>query len=222
MKHIEPYNRLCARCWLKTGRMDALERYAVSETLAPIGDYPNAIRLIRQYGPTRCSTRLLAIGAHLISVWTPEPNDLLDCLMDRAASLTPEEMAIAWFLKAQYLRFREPDYLEIPAYRMCLTRSIAAYSGHFVNNRLYYAELLPWPDGESMYQEALWHVVSISGPSEIAAMTLEQLTDPDFYIREHILGTHISYAVYDAMMQRGIYDRAKAIENNTQQEGETS
>ena len=53
--------------------MDALERYVVSETLAPIGDDPNAIRLIRRYGPTRCSTRLLAIGAHLISVWTPEP-----------------------------------------------------------------------------------------------------------------------------------------------------
>ena len=199
MKHIEAYNRLCARRWLETGRMDALERYVISETLAPIGDYPNAIRLIRQHGATRCSTRLLAIGAHLISVWTPEHNDLLDCLMDRAASLTPEELAIAWFLKAQYLRFREPDYREIPAYRTCLTRSIAAYSGHFVNNRLYYAELLPAPDAENMHREALRHVVSVSGPSEIAAMTLKQLTDPDLYIRERILGTHVSYAVYDVI-----------------------
>ena len=50
-----------------------------------------------------------------------------------------------------------------------------------------------------MYREALQNIVSVSDPSEIAAMTLEQLTDPDFYIREHILGTHISYAVYDAI-----------------------
>jgi hypothetical protein len=202
MTKTEIYNQLCAERWLETGGMDTLERYVISETLDPIGDYPNAIQLIRQHGSTQCSTRLLAIGAHLISVWTPESNDLLDYLMDRFASLTPEELAIAWFLKAQYLRFREPDFRTLPAYKACLTRSIAAYSGHFVNNRLYYAELLPVPDAEKMHQEALRNIVSVSSPSEIAAMTLEQLTDPDLYIKEHILGTHISYAVYGVITQR--------------------
>ena len=199
MNDVEMLNQKYANCYKKTKRQDILERYVVSETLAPIGDYENAIKIISANNPEQASNRLLIIGAHLVAVWTQRKNEFLSMLFQRYHSLSSEEKAIAYFLKAQNLRFRNHEYRHNQEYRQSLEKSLS-YDVRFVNNRMYYKDILSPTDAIHMYKEMITNVVRVYTQKELARMTPEQFADPDMFVKEQILGTHISHAVYQILM----------------------
>lgn len=67
MNNVVEYNTKLREEYEKTHSLDVLERYVLSETLAPIEDHENAVRLIRESYEHAVSCNLLIIGAFLCS-----------------------------------------------------------------------------------------------------------------------------------------------------------
>lgn len=121
------YNSILHREYEKTRNIHVLEKYVVSETLSPIEDYGNAVRIIRENYRNAVSCRLLIIGAHIVSKWCFDDNhnDFLNLLNEMYPFLPAAEKGIISFLNAHHIRFRDRDhYQECPEYEPLLLKSI--------------------------------------------------------------------------------------------------
>lgn len=178
--------------------IDVLEKYVVSETISPIADYKNAIEIIRANYCCQVNSTLLIIGAYLASEWSEGHNELLEILNKMYGYLPQKEKMIVHFLNAHHLRFRDPMYKCNPNYKMHLLKSLNGDTP-FATNRRYLAELYAGDKAKEMYTEAMSNVVKVHSKSELEQMTIVQLVEPEAFINEHILGTHISYINYEIL-----------------------
>ena len=53
-----------------------------------------------------------------------------------------------------------------------------------------------------MLQEALDNITTVYSAEECEQITTEQFVDTDEFINEHILGAHMSYVVYETLLER--------------------
>ena len=184
------YNEFLRQKFEKTKDIEVLLRYVISETLSPIGDYENAVKIVREYKDDYQNPILLFIGAYWLIWWYHEKeNDCLQDLNRLKDRMTEEELAITYYLNASHVRATTSDYAEHPEYRENLLRSIEC-KVPFVNNRMDLAEISTGEERERLYAEALNNVVKVNSMEEIMAMPWEAFAEPDKFISEFITGTH--------------------------------
>lgn len=196
------YNRYLSEYFASNPSVEVLSRYVVSETLSPIGDYPHAIKLIRDNYPLYTDTTLLIIGAYLASGWTYERNDLLEMLNNKIEQLSERDKAIVYYLNAYHLRTIDENYIQNPAYleNLCKSTEIRV---PFVSNYLYLSEAQEdRKSSEVLFEQAIRNIQKIYSSEEIAQLAVEQFTSPVFFINEFILRTHLSHVTYESIIRQ--------------------
>ena len=179
----------------------SLTRFVLSETLTPICDYANAVELIRANFHRCTSGQLLIIGAFLISTWLPQVNDFLQVLNVMHASFPEREQAIIHYLNAYHMFMHEDNYRHNPDYYSELVKS-TSFKTKFVYNHYRLAEITSGQAARNNVEEALQNVIKVYTYEELRGMTTDSLADPQEFINEHILGTHISQPNYELLQQR--------------------
>ena len=198
---IVAYNKQLCQAYKKNKSIELLEKYVVSETIPPIADYGNAVKIIRSSYSCQVNSTLLIIGAYLTSGWVSGDNELLEILNKMYEHLPLKEQSIICFLNAHHLRFRDDNYIKSHAYQKYLLDSLKN-GVSFVKNRVYLAELYTKNDAKKMYQKAITNIIKVHSAEEIAQMPVEQFVEPQNFINEHILGTHITYLNYETLIEK--------------------
>ena len=197
------YNAYLREKFEKDGGIEVLLRYILSETIPPIADFYNAIKIIRENKKIYKNSTLLIIGSHLISEWTVDDNDLLDDLNKMRDELSEKELAIMHYLNANHIFSRSADCTNNPEYQENLMHSLK-YRGPFVNNRLllsnHYRSKAPF--NVQLFKEAIENIVHVSYQEDLKKMTTEAFAEPEAYINEFILGIEQSYVNYESLLEK--------------------
>ena len=206
MSNVETYNKQLCKEYESSGTIELLERYVVSEILPPIADFPNAIKLIRTNYPCQISSKLLIIGAELLSGWDCGDNEMLEMLNSMYPYLSTQEKAIVCYLNANHLSFQDKNYERNPAYQKHLLKSLE-YNVSFVKNRIrladFYAKTAHTQStAKKLYQEAVKNIVTVFTLEEIQQRPVEQFVAPDSYINEFILGTCMAYISFEELVAK--------------------
>lgn len=213
MNEIYAYNEYLRQEYERTHDISVLEKYIVSETVCPIGDYENAKKLIRAHYREQTNSTLLIIGAHLAQYWGADHNDFLDILNAIYDYLPAEEQAIISYLRAEeMLRDYDFDYKNSAAYKQHLIDSVSKSDFPFVYNREKLAEVSPPKQAAALLREAIAYTdVSVA---------LEEYTpdayfcEPKAFIDELILGTQVPY---DRL--RELREKLERVEQSCPQQG---
>jgi len=199
--NIDSYNKWLWQEYEKTQDIRLLEQYVVSETIPPISDFGNAVKIIRENYRYHTNSTLLIIGSYLTSEWIFGDNELLEILNQMYSYLPEKEKAIVCYLNACQLRFKDEGYLSNPLYQKNLLESLKCKEA-FVNNRVFLAELYEKEQSKKMFNEALTNIVKVYSYHDIERMTVEHFVEPQTFINEHILGTHISIVNHEILLNR--------------------
>lgn len=200
MNGIE-YNKIIKVNYEKIGGIDLLTKYVMSEILAPIEDFENAINIIRDNYYLYTSGQLLIIGSYLSIKWTVSRNELLEILNLMYDYLPKREKAIVNYLNALKIYTNNKNYAKSEQYRHELTKSIQLNTP-FVFNRCELAEIVNRNEAQKYYKDALNYVEVVSSEQDIHEMSFEHFLDPQLFINEHILGTHLSYVNYEVIKDK--------------------
>lgn len=204
--NVVEYNIKLREEYEKTHSIDALEKYVLSETLAPIEDFENAVRLIRESYEHAVSCNLMIIGAFLCSEWCfgDTDNDLLHILNEMYPQLSLQKKGIVDFLNAHEIYFRDQSHYRVnPQYERLLRQSIDE-NPHCVRSRAYLAELYSESSratARTFYEDAIAHILEVLSAAKLKKMCIEDFLQPEAFIQEHILGTHISYVNYEFYLE---------------------
>ena len=85
-------NRYLENKYATSRDIDTLMRYVISETLPPIEDFENAIKIIRNNYKVNINSTLLIIGSYLLSGWSSEKNEMLNTLNEMYLFFSEKEM----------------------------------------------------------------------------------------------------------------------------------
>lgn len=199
MCDIVDYNKYLFNQYKISNDIKIFEKYVISELLPPIGDYINAVKLIRENYSKFISFKLLIVGAYISSEWHIGENEMLDILNKMCEYLSPKYQSMVWWLNAHHLQFYDRNFESNKDYKRFLLNSVECdKSGVF--NLLALARI---DKKECKYtgDDILKNIHTINNPlDENSSMTLEQCTDPTFYIEEHIWGTNITDIVYNFVL----------------------
>lgn len=184
------YNEFLRQEYEKTHSIAVLERYIVSETVSPIGDYEHARQLIREHYLEQTNSTLLIIGAHLVQYWSDDHNEFLDILTAMYDYLPEKEQAIISYLKAEEMRRDFSfDYMHSPQYKQHLLESVAKTGIPFVNNRVKLAELCQAQQAIELLRSAISYIdVDYANKTDIPD---EYFCEPSTFINEFICGTQV-------------------------------
>lgn len=199
--NIVEYNEYLCQKFEETKDVGVLLRYVITESLSPICDYENMIRIIRRHKSAYKNATLLLLGAFWLTYWfRDEENDLLKELNLLRSSMSEEELAITYYLNACHLRFTNEDYKNHPEYRENLLLSIGC-NVPFVDNRVLLAEISPLEEKQKLYVEALRNVIHVPTLSETMSTPDEIFAEPDKFIGEFITGTHPNSSHYMELLR---------------------
>lgn len=200
-KGIEQLNKSFKAEFERYGSLESFTKYVMSETIAPIEDYPSVVNLIRSNYHKQISVDLLMIGAYLAIQWTNHYNELLGILNFMEPCLPDREKAIVHYLNAYKLHIRDENYPSDPE-RQTELRTSLTFNIPFVNNRCLIAEYSTKEDAKKYYREALDNVQKVFSEEDIMKLPLEHFLEPQSFINEFILGTHISYINYEGIKKK--------------------
>lgn len=199
---IEELNKKLKAEYDNYGGLELFAKYVMSETIAPIEDYENVVKIIRENYHKQINAELLIIGAYSTIFWTRSDSEMLEILNLMRPFLPEREKAIVHYLNAYKLYMIDDDYLSKQEYKAELYASLIS-NVPFVNNRLRIAELLTEKEAEKYYAEALNNVQEIFSKEIAAGISLEYSLNPQSFINEFILGTHITKDRYDEIAVKG-------------------
>lgn len=193
------YNRRLAQKFAAEPSAELLSQYAISETMVPIADYESAIALIQDNYPLYTDDSILIVGAYLISTWNTGANKFLEILNEKCEKLPLKEQAIIYYLNACHLRFRDRNYKNNSAYAENLVKSIRT-NVPFVRNYFSFAELQTTKEETGrLISIAAQNVQKVYSHKEQQQLSFKQLSTSQFFIKEHILGTHLTRQAYELM-----------------------
>ena len=118
--------------------IENLEKYVLSEIHPPISDYSNAVKIIRDENRFFSSIQLIILESYFCYTQLYCKSQLFPFLEEAFSTLTKEEKAIFYYLKA--LSFFEKKQSSKSMIKEALDKSIS-YKVPFVSNFLYRAEL---------------------------------------------------------------------------------
>ena len=194
-KNIEKLNKQLKSEYEKNGDLKSFAKYIMSELLAPIEDYENIVKLIRENYKKHISLELLIIGAYSAIYWMNSNTEMLKMLNLMRPFLPDYERAIIHYLNAYKMFMTDDDYLSKQEYRVELNASLIA-GVPFVNNRLMIAELTGH-EARKYYSEALDNVKEVFSENKNTDATVECLLNPQSFIKEFILGLYMCKKKYD-------------------------
>lgn len=196
------YNEALNRAYRESGSIETLEKLVVSETLSPIGDYGNAVKLIRDSYPRTVSFRLLILGA----LWTidccpwEQSIECLDVLNSMYPFLPAHHKAMIDFLNADRIWQRGgPQYKDDPLYEEYLRRSVEGDPACLRSRRLLadlYQAHSPRKSA-ALYEEILAGIEEVFTAERLSELGMDHFCDPENCIKEFVLGTHVTFLTYD-------------------------
>lgn len=193
------------------GGAENFTTYVMSEILSPIEDYENAVKIIKAHCNQQIDTNLLIIGAYLTAIWPFEKNnELLELLNKKYDNLANSEKAIVNYINAKNIFFRRGE--KGKAYRDELMKSME-YDFPFVNNHCDYATISAPEDAVKHYELALKNVEAVFSERDIQALPEQYFFSPQSYIKEFVLGTHLSVEAYNSL-KRLLEIKQKEIYHN--------
>ncbi len=192
-------NRYLENKYATSRDIDTLMSYVISETLPPIEDFENAIKIIRNNYKVNINSTLLIIGSYLLSGWSSEKNEMLNTLNEMYLFLSEKEKAVTSFLNAYHIRFHDRNYKRSDKYKMYLTESVKINTP-FVFNRVWLSEIVSPKLSKVLKAEAINNIEKVYSLADIKKTSVTDWISPDYFINEKILGTHISYAVKETIM----------------------
>lgn len=109
-----------------------------------------------------------------------------------------KERAIVHYLNAYKLLIRDENYLSKKEYQVELNASLIP-NVPFVNNRYWIAEFLKDREAKKYYREALDNVQKIFSEEDLP---VEYYLEPQSFINEFIVGTHITRERYNEIYKK--------------------
>jgi len=194
-KNVEKLNKQLKVEYEKHGGLDLFTKYVMSETLAPIENYENVVKLIRENYQKHISVELLIIGAYLTVSWMCSDNEMLEVLNLIRPFLSDHERAIVHYLNAYRMFIADNDYLLKQEYKTELYSSLISNVA-FVNNRLKLVELAS-EEARDLYIDALNNVQIVFSEDNKSDVSIECLLNPQSFINEFILGNYMHKENYD-------------------------
>ena len=198
---VDELNRKLKDEYEGNGGLELFTKYVMSEALPPIEDYENIVRIIRENYHKQISVDLLIIGAYCAIYWTHSDSEMLEILNLLRPFLPDKQRAIVHYLNAYKLRLLDDDYLSNHIYQTELTASLITNVA-FVNSRLMIAELLPEKEAKKYYSDAVDNVQEVFTEEELGEISQEYSLDPQSFINEFILGTHLIYDKYNEIVKK--------------------
>ncbi len=174
--------------------VEDLIKYAILETLIPIGDYYKAIQVLRMSIIKFKDYRLYIMGSYLSSTWEENENDFIPLLNDCVSQVDDKHKAIILYLYA-YDIYMKNNKTENDKLRNCLIESIAAF-----DSSVYPYYLLAKDsntnkqDAKRLMEKCLSNVSKVFSENEDSDLT--DLLSFEAYINEHVLGTNLSNPNY--------------------------
>jgi hypothetical protein len=188
--------------FLSNARVDEVDlalRLAILISAPPIGDFDEANRLLVTYYRHNPDIRVGILGAYLSAQWPSAAHNIfLQMISERMQLLIQEHAAIVHFLYAYNMFMRDEVNQHRQVYIGHLKQSIDI-SDQFVYNYYHLAQVSTPTNARSLMRIALGNVTSIIPADSLGA--LEELTDYDNYIAEHITGTKLSCVNYQRFLE---------------------
>lgn len=199
----EKINEMLKKEFIENKNSITLEKYVMSEVLSPVGDYINAISIIKDNIKLTNNYNLYFVGAYLSLELFVKSNYFLDELNRIVDSLETKDKAIVFYLNACYLSCFDKNYKTSKDYKEALLKSIANSNDiPFVNN---YIDLSKISDGKKEIDcliKALSNVVCVETEEILGKKPIEYWLSSEKYINEFILGNELSEPVYRHMFQK--------------------
>lgn len=180
-------NALCEE-YHRTHDEQVFRKYVMSELLAPIEDYENALSLIKSQYPILPDYELLFIGAYIAIQFSSGKNEILSILNEVCNSLPKEQQAIVLYLNALQLERDDVKYKQSSQYRDYLYKSCELCNRYVYP---YYKLAKISHDGEQQmfYALAKKNIEHSYTVDEIKRLDIEHFLNPSQYIKEFITGT---------------------------------
>jgi len=181
------------------GGHDLLVKYIMSETIAPIEDYENVVALIRENYQKYTNVELLIIGAYSAMYWTHTDSEMLGILNLMSPFLQDRERAIIHYLNAYKIYMIDGDFILRKDECCAELNASELLNIPFVNNKLMMAELAT-QNKQQHYSNALSNVQEVFVKDRNVDVSVEHLLNPQSFINEFILGTHMSQDFYEEII----------------------
>ena len=197
-KKVEELNKKLKSEYERHGGLELLTKYIMSETIAPIEDYENVVKIIRENYNEQINVELLIVGAYSALLWMHSSNEMLEILNLMCPFLPDRERSIIHYLNAYKLYITDGDYASQREYYEELYASLIP-NVPFVNNRLKIAELLTGTEAQKYYTEAMNNIQEIFSKDDVPEFSAKCALSTQGFIDELILGTHITKEQYKEM-----------------------
>jgi hypothetical protein len=202
MTEIEVYNKNIREEFEKKGGIDLLTKYVMSEIIPPVGDYFNAINIIRANYHLQISGELLIIGAYLTTQWTSDYNDLLGILNLMYNSFPVKERSIVNYLNACEISMKDNKYYRNNSKYIEELKKSICFNTPFVYNHYKLAEVSTRIKARKYYTDALNNVIKINSEIDINNTPFTYFLEPCNFINENILGTHLTYVNFNEITEK--------------------
>ena len=200
MLDIVEYNRTIRLKLEQRWSVGLFEKYVMSEILPPISDYKNAVEIILSRHEEFISSDLLILGSFLIIQWIGSPqNEMLDILNAKYNCLSDRKKPVINYLNALDILHRDRNYKKNETYHQELLKSVS-FDIPFVNNRLLMAKFVDRQYASTYFKDALSNIEKVMSDEDINSMTVDDFVNIKNFIKEEIIGTHISYVNYNGLL----------------------
>lgn len=209
MCELEVINQKIRMEFENKGGLELLVKFVMSEILSPIEDFQSAINIIRKNYHKCVNCQLLIIGSFLISSWNFGKNEFL-CILNSMHDFLPDKYkAIVHFLNAYDIIQQDEENMDFNKCYSELMKTLD-YNINFVYNYYHIANLVNAKESVAYYQNALNNVLVVNSEEDIMKLNVEYFLNPESFINERILGTHLNFVTYDFLEK----ELSRAIDRN--------
>ena len=185
---------------MKNRNENNLEAYIMSEISSPYEDFYNAIYVLQDNLDIINNLNLLFIGSYLTSYCHYDKNIFLQLLNKNVKRYNIEKQSIIYYLNAMHIIATKDNWKNSFDYVEYLKKSVELSSSfRFVNNKLYLSEVSNKEEALKLLKQAINNVVHIYSKEELSISNNDNVPNCAMYINEFILGTHITYVIFDEL-----------------------
>lgn len=170
---------------------DVVLQIAILQTLSPVADNNEAIRILQTYSQQSNDVRVYVLGSFLSSTWENyKVNDFLEKLIHFIPNVEDQQKAIIYYLIAYDIFMRNEISTGKNKYVDLLNKSIA-FSKRFVYNYYRLAQVSEKQRAKELMKIGLSQIESVSSNSGCEKMQIDDFISFDSFVNEHILGIYL-------------------------------
>jgi len=174
---------------------DDVLNYAILETMPPIADYSNAIKVLKENYSKYHDFRIAVLACFLSSTWENyKSNDFIDIINSFIETSNNQQKSIIYYLNAYDMAYHGEYHPKNAEYTRLLKKSIEL-SVRFVYNYVRLAKVSDQIQARELIEEALSRVERVYDSKDLTS----DLISYERYLNEHILGIELSEPNYKAL-----------------------